>query len=65
MHRIVIKYRDHRGVWIVEAGPWLISEKDAVNWAKIFKDLGYNTQIEQLRGAAESSQERNGAMPRK
>lgn len=65
MHRVVIKRRDYRGVWIVETGPWLISEQDTVNWAKILKDLGYHTQIERLLGAAESSLKHNGEMTKK
>lgn len=50
MHRVVTDIRDHRGQRILEAGPWLVSQSEADNWAAIFSDLGYKCHVERLQG---------------
>lgn len=50
MHRVVTKYFDHRGNWIIDSGPWHISREDAENWASILRHLGYAATIETQGG---------------
>lgn len=57
MHRVVTKRRDHRGNWIVEAGPWHVSRSDAENWAVILRHVGYNAQVETLHGPVSLGQD--------
>lgn len=52
MHRVVTKYCDRFGKWIVDPGPWLVSRDDADNWASILRHLGYQTEVESQGGAA-------------
>lgn len=50
VHRVVVKRLDHRGNWIVEAGPWHASRSNAENWAEILRYMGYSAQVESIHG---------------
>lgn len=51
MHRVVSKCLDHRGRWVVEAGPWLVSYQEAEAWADELRRMGYIAQVEGMRGS--------------
>lgn len=50
VHRVVTKCLDHRGQWIVEAGPWLVSHDDAENWASQLREMGYQAKVDSING---------------
>ena len=50
LHRVVTKCLDHRGKWVVEAGPWLISNDDAEHWASQLRQLGYQAKVVSIGG---------------
>lgn len=50
MYRVVTKRFDHRDKWIVEPGPWHTARHDAEQWAETFRALGYNAEVEGMRG---------------
>ncbi len=50
MHRVVTKYRDQGGMWIVEKGPWHASLSDAETWCKTLRALGYKVELEHQHG---------------
>lgn len=56
MHRVITQSHDHRGKRIVEAGPWLVSEAEAQNWAAILRNFGYVTHVERLQGTITGGQ---------
>lgn len=50
MHRVVTDIRDYRGKRILEAGPWLVTENEADQWAANLRDLGYKAHVERMKG---------------
>jgi len=48
VHRVVSRWLDHRGKWIVDTGPWLSSSEDAERWAEQLRGLGYQAKVESI-----------------
>lgn len=48
MHRVVSKCLDHRGRWLIEAGPWLASYSAAEDWAEQLRRMGYIARIDSM-----------------
>ncbi|GBG03675.1 hypothetical protein AZSI13_30020 [Azospira sp. I13] len=60
MHRVVTKCLDHRGKWMVDAGPWLASQDDAADWAERFRRVGYQVSIETMANHIQAGGENLG-----
>ncbi len=56
MYRVITQSHDHRGMRIIEAGPWLASEAEAGKWASVLRSLGYVTRIEPMHGNISETQ---------
>ena len=54
MYRVVVKRINHRGIRIIEPGPWHATRPDAEFWAKLLGDYGYHVEVESQRGALPS-----------
>jgi len=48
VHRVVSRWLDHRGKWVVDTGPWLGSHEDAELWAGQLRALGYLARVESI-----------------
>jgi len=48
VHRVVSRWLDHRGKWVVDTGPWLASQEDAERWAGHLRGLGYQAKVESI-----------------
>lgn len=48
MYRVVSKCLDHRGRWLIEAGPWLASYDAAADWAEQLRRMGYIARVDSM-----------------
>jgi len=59
VYRVVIKRINHRGIRVVELGPWHVARADAELWADMLGECGYHTEVESQRGGWQPHEQDN------